>query len=131
MVRPEELNKNDPLLWSAGNGAEVWELFCACAAGNLDPNLAGWLGVTALTRFAREGDIEGAAVSLDHGANLHARDEEFRTTPPGYATAAGQRRMVEVLLGRRGAWVTLPDHPAWATPIALATYRSHGASCAC
>ena len=70
--------------------------------------------------------MESAAVFLDHGANMHARDEEFCTTPLGYASAAGQRRMVEFLLDR-GAKVTLPDDPAWATPIALATYRGHGA----
>jgi ankyrin repeat protein len=92
----------------------------------MNPNLAGWLGVTALHRFARDGDVESAAVFLDHGANLHARDEEFCTTPLGYAAAAGKRHMVEFLL-ERGAKVTLPDDLAWATPIALATYRGHTA----
>jgi ankyrin repeat protein len=92
----------------------------------MNPNLAGWLGVTPLHRFAREGDAESAAVFLDHGANLHARDEEFCTTPLGYAAAAGKRRMVEFLL-ERGAKVTLPDDLDWATPIALATYRGHRA----
>jgi ankyrin repeat protein len=92
----------------------------------MNPNLAGWLGVTPLHRFARDGDVESAAVFLDHGASLHARDEEFCTTPLGYAAAAGKRRMVEFLL-ERGAKVTLPDDLAWATPIALATYRGHRA----
>ena len=92
----------------------------------MNPNLAGWLGVTALHRFAREGDVAAAEVFLDHGANLHARDEEFCATPLGYAAAAGKRRMVEFLL-ERGAKVSLPDDPAWATPIALATYRGHKA----
>jgi ankyrin repeat protein len=88
----------------------------------MNPNLAGWLGVTPLHRFARQGDLDSAAVFLDHGANLHTRDEEFCTTPLGYAAAAGKRQMVEFLL-ERGAKVRLPDDPAWATPIALAAYR--------
>jgi ankyrin repeat protein len=92
----------------------------------MNPNLAGWLGVTPLHRFAREGDVEGAAVFLDYGANLHARDEEFCTTPLGYAAAAGKHRMVEFLL-ERGAKVTLPDDLDWATPIELATYQGHKA----
>ena len=92
----------------------------------MNPNLAGWLGVSPLHRFARDGNLEGTAVFLDHGANLHARDEEFCTTPLGYAAAAGQHRMVEFLL-ERGATVTLPDDLDWATPIALATYRGHRA----
>ena len=92
----------------------------------MNPNLAGWLGVTPLHRFARDGDVESAAIFLDHGANLEARDEEFCTTPLGYAAAAGKRRMVEFLL-ERGAAVTLPNGPAWATPLALATHRGHSA----
>ena len=92
----------------------------------MNPNLAGWLGVTPLHRFAREGNVDAAAVFLDHGANLHARDEEFCTTPLGYAAAAGQRRMVEFLL-ERGAKVSLPDDLEWATPASLATYRGHHA----
>jgi uncharacterized protein len=90
----------------------------------MNPNLTAWLGVTPLHRFAQRGDVERAAIFLDHGANLHVRDEEFCTTPLGYAARAGKLRMVEFLL-QRGAKVTLPDDPAWATPIALATARRH------
>jgi ankyrin repeat protein len=92
----------------------------------MNPDLTGWLGVTPRHRFARQGDVDKAAIFLDHGANLHARDEELCTTPLGYAAYAGKLRMVEFLL-RRGAKPTLPDDLAWATPIALATYRGHDA----
>jgi ankyrin repeat protein len=90
----------------------------------MNPNLAGWLGVTPLHRFARSGDVDSAGIFLDHGANLHARDEEWLTTPLGYAAAAGQRPMVKFLL-QRGANSALPDGPSWATPIALARHRGH------
>ena len=49
MIQPEELKKNEPLTWSSGKGTDVWELFCACVAGDLktvqrllskDPSLA-------------------------------------------------------------------------------------------
>jgi hypothetical protein len=90
----------------------------------MNPDLAGWLGVTPLHRFAREGDVEKAAIFLEHGANLHVRDEEFCTTPLGYAAAAGRQRMVEFLL-RRGSKVSLPDDFPWATPVALAAYKGH------
>ena len=36
MFQPEELKKNEPLLWSVGTGTQVWELFSACAAGYLE-----------------------------------------------------------------------------------------------
>ena len=91
----------------------------------MNPNLTGWLGITPLHRFAQQGDVQKAAIFLNHGANLHARDEELRTTPLGYAAAAGKLRMVEFLI-RRGATLALPDDFAWATPIALATHRGHG-----
>jgi len=90
----------------------------------MNPNFRGWLGVTPLHRFARQGEIESAAIFLDHGADLDARDEEFCTTPLGYAALAGKLHMAEFLL-QRGAKVRMPDAPAWASPIALATYRGH------
>src|SRR5882724_1155638 len=36
MNQPEELKKSEPLKWAVGNGADVWELFCACVAGDMD-----------------------------------------------------------------------------------------------
>jgi ankyrin repeat protein len=90
----------------------------------MNPNLAGWLGVTPMHLFARQGEIAHAAIFLDHGANLHARDEEFCTTPLGYAALNGKLQMTEFLL-QRGAKPALSDDLPWATPIALATRRGH------
>ena len=36
MTQPDELKKNEPLTWSTGTGTDVWELFCACIAGDLE-----------------------------------------------------------------------------------------------
>lgn len=90
----------------------------------MDPNHANWLGITALHRFAEAGDIEKAAAFIDHGADLDALDEEFCSTPLGYAAKYGKVRMVEYLL-RRGANPHLPHHPPWATPRAWASRRGH------
>jgi hypothetical protein len=35
MIQPEGLEKNDPLKWSSGTGTGVWDVFCACRAGDL------------------------------------------------------------------------------------------------
>ena len=35
MTQPEELKKSEPLTWSTGIGTDVWELFCACIAGDV------------------------------------------------------------------------------------------------
>ncbi|MEX2139976.1 MAG: ankyrin repeat domain-containing protein [Pirellulales bacterium] len=90
----------------------------------MDPNHANWLGITPLHRFAEQGNIENAAIFIDHGANLDARDEEFCSTPLGYAAKYGRTRMVELLL-QRGAKPDLPDDPPWARPLAWAKRRGH------
>src|SRR5215831_1100810 len=88
----------------------------------MDANQPNWLRITPLHYFAESGDLENAAVFIEHGADLNARDEEFRSTPLGWAARCGKAQMVEFLL-RCGAKVSLPDDPAWATPLAWATRR--------
>jgi ankyrin repeat protein len=36
LIQPDELKKNERLLWSTGTGTDVWELFCAAISGDLD-----------------------------------------------------------------------------------------------
>jgi hypothetical protein len=36
MTQPDALEKIEPLKWSTGTGTDVWALFCACIAGDLD-----------------------------------------------------------------------------------------------
>jgi ankyrin repeat protein len=90
----------------------------------MNPSRPNWLRITPLHHFAGEGNVESAVLFLNHGADLHAREEESKSTPLAWAARAGQTRMVEVLL-RRGAKPTLPDDPPWATPRAWAAKRGH------
>ena len=90
----------------------------------MNPSQPDWLLVTPLHHFARKGEVENAALFLDHGADLHARDEDIGSTPLAWAAKFGQRHMVGFLL-KRGAKLTLPDDPPWATPLAWATRRGH------
>jgi ankyrin repeat protein len=92
----------------------------------MDPNMPNWLHITPLHYFAESGDLENAAVFIEHGADLNARDEEFCSTPLGWAARCGKARMVEFLL-RRGTRPNLPDDPhlAWATPLQWAIRRRH------
>jgi ankyrin repeat protein len=93
-------------------------------AHGMNPSRPDWLGITPLHQFARKCDVENARMFLDHGADLHARDEDIRSTPLGWAAKFGKRPMVEFLL-ERGARPNLPDDPPWATPLAWATRRGH------
>ncbi|MEQ1824418.1 MAG: ankyrin repeat domain-containing protein [Pirellula sp.] len=90
----------------------------------MNPNARDWLNVTPLHQFARTGDLERAAMFLEHGADVHARDEDICSTPLGWAAKFGQESMVGFLL-EKGAKPKLPDDPIWATPIAWALRRGH------
>jgi ankyrin repeat protein len=108
--------------WSVG--AKTRELNELLFQHGLNPSAPDWLGITPLHHFARGGDVEKAALFLDHGADLHARDEDLCSTPLGWAAKFGQRAMVELLL-TRGARPNLPDDPPWAAPLAWAERRGH------
>ena len=108
--------------WSVG--AKTRELNELLFQHGMNPSAPDWLGITPLHHFARKGDIEKASIFLDHGAELHARDEDICSTPLGWAAKFGQKPMVEFLL-LRGAKTNLPDDPPWATPLSWATRRGH------
>jgi ankyrin repeat protein len=67
---------------------------------------------------------ECAAILLDAGARIDARDEAYRSTPLAWAARHDVEDMVELLLAR-GAKTRLADDEAWATPLAWATRRGH------
>jgi len=90
----------------------------------MNPSQPDWLRVTPLHAFARKGELEKATLFIDHGADLHARDEDICSTPLGWAAKFGRILMVELFLSR-GAKPNLPDDPAWATPLAWARRRGH------
>jgi RNA polymerase sigma factor (sigma-70 family) len=95
-------------------------------AHGMDPDRPNWMRMTPLHHFAAHGDIEKAALYLDHGADIEAEDGEWRSTPLARAAEQGQKRMVEYLL-RRGARVDPVGGPPWAKPIAWAERRGHTA----
>lgn len=88
MFQPEELKTNEPLLWSSGNGVEVWELFCACANGDIktveilidkNPALvrAHHEYRTPLYFAVRENQLAVARLLLDRGANAFYNGEDL------------------------------------------------------
>jgi ankyrin repeat protein len=73
--------------------------------------------------MAFTGDLQKARLLLDHGADIDAVDEEYRSTPLGYAARWGQREMAAFLL-ERGANVNKSGAP-WATPLAWAQKKGY------
>lgn len=107
-------------------GAKTSALTESLFEHGLNPNQPNWMMATPLHHFARRNDIPNVQLFLDHGADIHARDEELCSTPLGWAAKFGKLEMVEFLL-RRGAKVNHPNDPAWATPLAWAMRRGHTA----
>ena len=80
MTQPDALKRNEPLMWSPGNGTDVWEMFCACIKGDLasiqrlldkEPSLARchYTYRTPIYFAVRENRLEVAAFLLDQGAD--------------------------------------------------------------
>ncbi len=105
-------------------GAKTRELNELLFQHGMDPNQPDWLRIRPLHQFAMEGDVEKATIFIEHGADLHARDEELCSTPLGYAAKFGKTAMVELLLSR-GAKPNLRNDPPWATPLEWAVRRGH------
>ena len=102
----------------------------------MTPNDSDWLRVTSLHRLAigsmkhgsdgREYRHHTKAMRLfiEAGADLDAKDEEYHSTPLGWAARWGRHEAVALLL-ERGAKTNLADDLSWATPLAWARKKGH------
>ena len=89
----------------------------------MSPHHTTWHEVTLLHDMAQSGDIAKARMLLDHGADINAVDEEYRSTPLGLATRWGQKEMAVFLLDR-GADPNKAGAP-WSMPLAWARKKGH------
>ena len=105
-------------------------------AHGMSPNLMNWQRQTLLHHICRHPEmkrwissgaadaVQKAGILLDAGADISARDEEYCSTPLGWAARTGAVEMVRFLLSR-GAPTNLPNDEPWATPLAWAERRQH------
>ncbi|MYA60318.1 MAG: hypothetical protein F4X40_07165 [Chloroflexi bacterium] len=97
----------------------------------MNPNLPNWQRVTPLHDICSRGGRgrpdenrhELLDLFLEFGADINAVDEEYRSTPLGWAARNGLADMVELLLAR-GANASLAGEP-WATPLEWSRRRGH------
>jgi hypothetical protein len=89
----------------------------------MDPNHMNWHRFTLLHHMAADDERGKAELLLDHGAEIDAIDDEYRSTPLGVAARWGNTRIVKVLL-ERGADPTAAGAP-WAVPLAWAEKKGH------
>ena len=100
-----------------------YEIGALLLENGMNPNHMNWHHVTLLHDMAQEGDIPKARLLLDHGADINAVDEEYRSTPLGFAARWGQREMVAFLI-ERGADPN-KSNAVWSTPLAWARKKGH------
>ena len=107
MYQPDELKKDQPLLWSTGRGVDVWTMFCACVAGDLasiqrllekDPSLVRchYAYRTPIYFAVRENQVAAAELLLANGADplsLAVNDSMLEITRD-----RGYREMEQLLL---------------------------------
>jgi ankyrin repeat protein len=112
---------NNYIGYAAGKGPEMVRLLLESGA---DPNNANWLGITYLHKAAWLGSLEFARLLIEFGADLNAIDEEYHSTPLGWAAKYGQAEMVRSLLDN-GANPCLPEDQAWAKPLSWAERKGY------
>ena len=86
-------------------------------------NHMNWHHTTLLHDMAHEGDIDKASLLIDFGANINSLDEEYRSTPLGIASRAGNTKMVLFLL-ESGANPNTAG-AKWSTPLSWSRIKGH------
>ncbi len=89
----------------------------------MNPDHMTWHHVTLLHDMAQKGDIPKAKLLIEHGAQLDPIEEEYQSTPLGFAARWGQLEMVEFLL-ERGANPSMSG-ASWSSPLAWAKKKEH------
>ena len=90
MFQPDELKKNEPLLWSTGTGTDVWRMFCAAKQGDVKT-------IEALLQT----DPSLRAASMHTARRSILPCGKTRSRPPRFCSTAAQIRSVS---HSRTAW---------------------------
>lgn len=91
----------------------------------MDANHMSWHRATILHDMAAFGDVRKAELLIGHGAALDVIDDEYQSTPLGFAARWGREEIVRLLLDRGASADTAGAE--WATPLAWSRARGHEA----
>lgn len=109
--------------WGARYYFKHYQVAVFLMENGMNPDHMNWRRFTLLHDMAFTGDVRKARLLLDHNADINAIDEEYQSTPLGYAAHWGKRDMVALLL-ERGADPNKSGAP-WSTPLAWARKKRH------
>jgi ankyrin repeat protein len=100
-----------------------YEIAAYLMQNGMPANHMSWHHVTLLHDMAQSGDLQKAALLVEHGAVIDAVDEEYQSTPLGMAARWGRSDMVTYLL-EQGADPNKAG-ASWATPLAWARKKGY------
>jgi hypothetical protein len=109
--------------WGARYYFKHYETAAFLLENGMNPNHMNWRRFSLLHDMAFTGEVQKARLLLDHGADINAIDDDYSSTPLGYAAHWGQREVAAFLI-ERGAEVNKSGAP-WATPLAWARRKGH------
>ena len=89
----------------------------------MNPNHMNWREFTLLHDMAHTGDVPKARLLIQYGADVNYLDDEYRSTPLGYAARWGHIAMVKLLL-ESGADPN-KSGATWSTPLAWSRKKNH------
>ena len=109
--------------WGARYYFKHYETAAFLLEKSMNPNHMNWREFTLLHDMAHIGDVSKARLLIQHGADINYIDDEFRSTPLGFAARWGHVAMVKLLL-ESGADPNRSGAP-WSTPLAWAQKKNN------
>jgi uncharacterized protein len=109
--------------WGARYYFKHYETAAFLLENGMNPDHMNWRCFTLLHDMAYTGDLRKVGLLLDHGAEINPLDDDYSSTPLGYAARWGRQEIVALLLDR-GADLNKAGG-SWATPLAWARKKGH------
>jgi ankyrin repeat protein len=109
--------------WGARYYFKHYETAAFLLDKGMSPNHMNWREFTLLHDMAHTADSSKASLLIRYGADVNYVDDEYRSTPLGYAARWGHVEMVKLLLDS-GADPNKSGAP-WSTPLSWARRKHH------
>ena len=109
--------------WGARYYFKHYDIAAFFMQTGMNPNHMNWREFTLLHDMAHTGDVPKARLLIEYGVDLNRVDDEYRSTPLGYAARWGHVEMVRLLLANGAD--PRKSGAGWSTPLSWARSKNH------